>query len=176
MHAFLMWLSARLPARIIAHEGRPYLERYYVATLLDQRVYLHRFVDSDPDGVHDHPWLRSLSILLFGWYWEHRVIDGALVVRRVRWLNWITGGTFHRVVLPNDVRWEEWFDVPAPQCWALFIHSPRKKAWGTMRQRETYPGGPTVQVYEQHEPEPPAPFSDWYKRAPKGRDVVGRQP
>ena len=73
MRMLLMWITSFLPARVISDNGHPYLERYYVCTLLGVRIYLHRFVGSDPDrGVHDHPWAWARSIVLAGWYLEER--------------------------------------------------------------------------------------------------------
>jgi len=54
-------------------EDQPYLERYYVF-LKDRKrfpfnVFLHHFLRSDPDDVHDHPW-GYFTIILKGGYWE----------------------------------------------------------------------------------------------------------
>ncbi len=53
-------------------EDRPYLERYYLF-LKDRdnfpfNVFLHRFLCSDPDDVHDHPWPYATLILKGGYY------------------------------------------------------------------------------------------------------------
>ena len=99
-------LTDRLPCRFIEGEGgEPYLERYYLLGVLGWHVYLHRFVDSDPDrGLHDHPWGRALSLVLVAGYDEIRSEPGAegrTIRRFVRpWrVNWLRGDTFHRVVL-----------------------------------------------------------------------------
>lgn len=161
---FLAWLSDRLPARYIKHEGRPYLERYFLAHLFGLRVYLHHFVGSDPDGMHDHPWRYSLSIILCGWYMEQRR-DGW----RVRaWLNWITGDTFHRVVLPEG----------SQGVWSIFIHGGRVKPWGFLREYEHWSFGCTPGrirrkpffIFEAAG-DGDKPHSDWHKRAPKGREL-----
>ena len=51
---------------------QPYLERYYLF-LTDRKwfpfnVFLHRFLKSDPDDVHDHPWPYATLILRGGYY------------------------------------------------------------------------------------------------------------
>ncbi len=94
----LLWrLSAHLPMRVINDGQRQYLVRYYVGTLFGWRFYLHQFVGSDPDrGLHCHPWRLAFSIILSGWYYE----ETSYGTRKVRWFNWLTGDTFHRVVLP----------------------------------------------------------------------------
>jgi hypothetical protein len=120
----ILWLiSGLLPLKVIAEEGKPYLERYYVGTLFGTRCYLHRFVASDPDrGLHDHPWRWALSLVLAGWYMEETRIEHEM--RFVRWINRIGPDTFHRVILPAGER-----DV-----WTLFFHRRGNvKRWGFLR-------------------------------------------
>lgn len=134
----LMLITARLPMRIINDGKRPYLERYYLGTLFGWRFYLHRFVGSDPDrGLHDHPWLTAYSLILSGWYWEELRTG----TRRVRWLNRLTGDTFHRVVLPKypdyDGLHERGFLMVEQPCWTLFCHRvARVKPWGFLKPIE----------------------------------------
>ena len=58
----LRWLERRDRKRVIMDRvnDQPYLERYYVflkdRTYFPFNVFLHRFLKSDPDDVHDHPW------------------------------------------------------------------------------------------------------------------------
>lgn len=159
MNRLLYWITGRLPCRIISDDGKPYLERYYVATVLGVRFYLHRFVGSDPDrGLHDHPWPWAASFILSGWYWEelrgteqHAItkvlaeLHGTtgIVRRRVRWFNWLTGDSFHRVVLPGNPRLfvahlifgePIVFSNPPLPCWTLFFHrAAYTKPWGFLR-------------------------------------------
>ena len=41
-------------------DNEPYLERYYLflkdRTWFPFNVFLHKFLKSDPDVIHDHPW------------------------------------------------------------------------------------------------------------------------
>ena len=161
MRAFLFWLTGYLPCRIIADAGQPYLERYYVATFLGWQFYLHRFVASDPDrGLHDHPWPRAFSIILAGQYWEETRSGRRLV----RWFNSLTGDTFHRVVLPHVGLYE----FP---CWTLFFHrAKRTKPWGFWR-----PLG-TGAIFEPYLYPKEGDQTEWWTRAPKGRDEPRRLP
>lgn len=167
MRKLLFWLTSHLPCRIIAEEGSVYLERYYLFTLLGWRFYLHRFVGSDPDrGLHDHPWSRAFSIILAGWYWE-QTRSGT---RKVRWLNTLTGDTFHRVVLPSEgfVRGLPFlhpdFNKDAP-CWTLFFHRAEYvKEWGFLRGQVFIP---YIRTRTDEMP-------DWWVRVPKGRDEPRR--
>ena len=125
--------SAYLRCRVInGPDHQPYLERYHLLRLpFGYRVYLHRFVASDPGrGLHNHPWRHALSWLLCGSYQETRML-GALeghALRR-RWLragqlNYISGGVYHRINLePGDV------------CWSLILHAPKTRDWGFIRRR-----------------------------------------
>ena len=118
---FLLWLTARLPVKVIGRD-EPYVEWYHVMTLPrvlgGVRVQIHRFVRSDPDGLHDHPWGWSRSFVLAGWYLEER--RDRTRVRAAGSTYGMTGDTFHRVHLPAGAR----------ECWTLFIHGPYVKHWG----------------------------------------------
>lgn len=158
LRRLLYALSARLPARFIDHEGQPYLERYYVATLPGLRVYLHRFVGSDPDGVHDHPFRHSASLILAGWYYEDR-LEGGQIVRRVRrWWNRIGPADFHRVVLPGH-----------SDVWTLFLHTARTKHWGFLRPDPALPDA-ALRYVDQSQPQDP-PFSQWHRTALRGAQL-----
>src|ERR1700739_400451 len=122
MKRFLYWLSGQLPTTLIYDNGRPYLERSYLGQFNGCTYYIHRFVGSDPDRAkHSHPFKWMLSILLSGWYWE----DNSYGMKMVKWFNFLTGESFHRVILPDENK-----DV-----WTIFIHTSEKvKPWGFMRQ------------------------------------------
>ena len=90
-NSVLFRLSAYCRCRVISGSDRqPYLERYHLMRLpFDYRVYLHRFVASDPGrGLHNHPWKHALSLVLCGQYRETRMrdahADNKLYSRRIR--------------------------------------------------------------------------------------------
>jgi hypothetical protein len=159
---FLLWLTARLPVKVIGRPGSPYVEWYHVATLPGLfRVQLHRFLRSDPDGLHDHPWGWACSIILAGWYFEERR-DRVRVRSRGYAMN---GDTFHRVVLPH-----------ACDVWTLFIHGPYVKHWGFITPLQGSPswyrraGG--LWRYQARTRDAEG-FSTWPwdKDTPRGRDI-----
>lgn len=132
-HRLLYRLSAYCRCRVIDGPDRqPYLERYHLMRLpFGYRVYLHRFVASDPGrGLHNHPWRRALSLLLCGRYQETRMLDARTGNRlRQRWLgpgsfNYISGDVFHRINIAAN-----------SECWTLFIHAPRARSWGFIERR-----------------------------------------
>lgn len=158
MRKFLFWLTSRLPCRIISEDERPYMERYYLASFCGLVLYIHRFVDSDPDrGLHDHPWPWAFSIILAGWYLEHNRSG----IKTVRWLNFLLADSFHRVVLPEG-----------KDVYTLFIHRAKKaKGWGFWNGTEEA-AEYTKYVYP---PGAPQSFNKWWLNAPKGRDAPFRQ-
>lgn len=110
-------------------DNEPYLERYYVF-LKDRKnfpfnIFIHKFLKSDPDDLHDHPW-EFRTFILAGGYWEHRE-EGPPLASSMR-TYWRGPGsyiyapidTFHRVELDRDI----------PYCWTLFIPSVNMRNWG----------------------------------------------
>ena len=160
MRRLCYWLQGMLPTRHIPHRGHPYLERSYVCTLFGTRVYLHRFVACDEDGLHDHPFKYSLSLILAGWYFEDHWVGR---VKR-RWLNYIGPNRFHRVVLPEN---------QGADVWTLFMHSARVKPWGFMRPVSEGAHGPELGYRPESDPEDPA-FSTWHLTAATGAELRAR--
>jgi hypothetical protein len=162
---FLLWLTARLPVRVIGRPGSPYVEWYHVCTPFGLfRVQLHRFLRSDPDGLHDHPWGWAFSLILAGWYIEERRDRDRVRSRGY----FIRGDTFHRVVLPQG-----------GEVWTLFVHGPYVKHWGFMTPFFDGPPAPTwhdregsqwfYEARDRHHDR----FDDWPWRqdTPRGRDI-----
>lgn len=199
MRRFLYWLTDRLPCRIIDEAGKPYLERYYLGSLGSTRVYLHRFVGSDPDrGLHSHPWSWALSILLSGWYFEERFSGTERpVLRRVRWFNFLMGESFHRVVMPYhwqlsdaecpmNIRPTAREAMAVEECWTLFIHKHVEsgRRWGFLRPTRLWDlQAPMNQTMRAVDPLVFTPFTypggktssgQWWKAVPKGRNEPRR--
>lgn len=128
---FLYWLGGHLPCRVIPlADGREYLERYYLCTLFNHPIYLHRFVNSrDERHFHNHPYKRGISLILVGAYVENRLLSSPKLVPvafwriRVRWfsagmVNYIGDGAVHR--LCGGER----------DTWTLFAHAEKDRRWG----------------------------------------------
>lgn len=162
------WLyrfSAKLRCRIInGNQGEPYLERYHLFRLPGGGgVYLHRFVDSDPDrGLHDHPWKAAVSLVLSGGYRELRLQQekhvNRIVDRQVKsWhLNIIRGDDFHRIVLDQQT-----------SAWTLFAHTGKVKDWGFIKLEQT--GDVRYQPQQQVTSEPG--HENWWLTAPRGSQI-----
>ena len=108
----------------------PYLERYYLFLKERKRfpfnVFLHKFLKSEPDDVHDHPWPYATLILKGGYYeWLPQFNDknekiGELQVWRGPGHFRVCGAnSYHRIELD-----------PSVTCWTLFMPGPQKREWG----------------------------------------------
>ena len=111
-------------------EDRPYLERYYLF-LKDRdsfpfNIFLHRFLCSDPDDVHDHPWPYA-TLILKGGYWEwipQFNSRGEKVGEIAKWraprsCRWARDNSYHRIELDPEV-----------DCWTLFMPGIKQRDWG----------------------------------------------
>lgn len=186
-------LANKLPARDIRHpagsnNARPYLRRFYLGTVCGIRFYLHHFVDSDPDGLHNHPWRFGGSILLAGVYREERRFCRGDMARKVNLVNWVHGDTLHRVVVPPELSGVV-FDLDASGyhnyrvtkpwlgVWTLFWHTKKVMTWGTLHpmQDDLSKKLGWSHVYSVEEPEYAITegHSDWWKIAKTGREVFG---
>jgi hypothetical protein len=104
----------------------PYLERYYVflkdRTNFPFNVFIHKFLQSDPDDLHDHPW-GYFTLILKGGYWEHTP-DGIF---------WRGPGHF-RVQRPESLHRIQL--KPGVTAWTMFIPFAKKRDWGFVHAGE----------------------------------------
>ena len=110
--------------------NQPYLERYYVflkdRTRFPFNVFLHKFLKSDPDDVHDHPWPYATLILRGGYHeWVPLFdVNGKKIGETCQWYG---AGSFrisratsyHRIELD-----------PSVDCWTLFMPGIKQRDWG----------------------------------------------
>jgi hypothetical protein len=110
--------------------NEPYLERYYL--FLKERksfpfnVFLHKFLKSDPDDVHDHPW-SYFTLILKGGYYEwlpqfntaNEKIGELQVWRGPGHFRICRATSYHRIELD-----------PSVTCWTLFVPGPQTRDWG----------------------------------------------
>lgn len=111
-------------------ENEPYLERYYLFLKERNRfpfnVFLHKFLKSDPDDVHDHPWSYA-TLILKGGYWEWIPQFNSAGEKIGEVAAWRGPGHFrisparsyHRIELD-----------PAVTAWTLFMPGPKQRDWG----------------------------------------------
>ena len=108
----------------------PYLERYYLF-LKDRKhfpfnIFLHKFLKSDPDDVHDHPWPYATLILKGGYYEWTPVFDveGKKITETCRWrgpghFRICSATSYHRIELDPNIT-----------AWTMFMPGPQKREWG----------------------------------------------
>jgi hypothetical protein len=129
---FLNWLERHGRKRIVLdrQSDEPYLERYYLF-LKDRKrfpfnVFLHKFLKSDPDDVHDHPWPYA-TLILKGGYWEWipqfddqgKKRNEIAVWRAPGHFRVCSANSYHRIELDPEI-----------ECWTLFMPGPQKREWG----------------------------------------------
>ncbi len=112
----------------------PYLERYYLFLKDRDRfpfnIFLHKFLKSDPDDLHDHPW-PYVTLILKGGYWEwipQFNSKGQKIGEIARWcgagsLRFAKANSYHRIELDPDI-----------ECWTLFMPGPKQKEWGFLKK------------------------------------------
>jgi hypothetical protein len=128
----LTWLEKHDRKRIILdrQSQNPYLERYYIF-LKDRKsfpfnMFLHKFLRSDPDDLHDHPW-PYFTIILHGGYWEWVPVYnfmGHISGERKVWrgpghFRFNRAKSYHRIEIE-----------PGVECWTLFMPGPQQREWG----------------------------------------------
>ena len=132
MKWFLNFLDRVGRKRIVMdrQNDEPYLERYYLFLKDRQRfpfnVFLHKFLKSDPDDVHDHPWPYATLILKGGYYeWVPQFNSKGEKIGEIS--KWRAPGHF-RICSPTSYHRIE-LD-PTVECWTLFMPGPQKREWG----------------------------------------------
>ena len=137
MNWFLKLLDRVGRKRIVMDRvnDEPYLERYYLFLKDRQRfpfnVFLHKFLKSDPDDVHDHPWPYA-TVILKGGYWEwipQFNSTGEKFNEVAKWrgpghFRTCSANSYHRIELD-----------PSVECWTLFMPGPQTRDWGFLTRQ-----------------------------------------
>jgi hypothetical protein len=116
--------------------NEPYLERYYVF-LKDRKkfpfnIFIHKFLKSDPDDVHDHPWPYA-TLILKGGYWEWIPLfnsQGEKINELAKWrgpghFRICKATSYHRIELDPNIT-----------AWTLFMPGPQKREWGFLKNNK----------------------------------------
>jgi hypothetical protein len=141
MKWFLNWLDKIGRKRIIMDrlDNEPYLERYYI--FLKDRVhfpfniFIHKFLKSDPDDVHDHPWPYA-TLILKGGYWEWIPQFNSKGEKFNEIAYWRGPGHFRTCGANSYHRIE--ID-PSVTCWTLFMPGPQTREWGFLVNNKWIP-------------------------------------
>ena len=108
----------------------PYLERYYLFLKNRKKfpfnIFLHKFLKSDPDDVHDHPWPYATLILQGGYYeWVAKFNSKRQKIGEIRvWrgpghFRISRASSYHRIELKEGIT-----------AWTLFMPGPQIQEWG----------------------------------------------
>lgn len=147
-NSFLNWLDSKGRKRVVMdREGKdPYLERYYIF-LKDREhfpfnIFLHKFLKSDPDDLHDHPWPYA-TFILKGGYWEWvpvyktvpmfgpfkfkttRIVGERRIWRGPGHFRVNRATSYHRIELDPNIK----------ECWTLFMPGKRWREWGFLMHK-----------------------------------------
>ena len=148
----LKWLEQHDRKRIILDRGskEPYLERYYLFLKDRNRfpfnVFLHKFLKSDPDDVHDHPWPYATLILKGGyWEWLPQFDSQGLKIGEIA--KWRGPGSFrickatsyHRIELDPNIT-----------ARTLFMPGPQRREWGFLVKNKWTHNGDYLETRKQH--------------------------
>lgn len=132
MNWFLNWLEKTGRKRVIMdrESKEPYLERYYIF-LKDRKwfpfnIFVHKFLKSDPDDMHDHPW-AYFTLILKGGYYEWIPGFNAEGKKTCEVRKWRGPGHF-RICRPSSYHRIELH--PEVTAWTLFMPGPQVREWG----------------------------------------------
>jgi len=128
----------------------PYLERYYIF-LKDRKtfpfnIFIHKFLKSDPDDVHDHPWPYA-TLILSGGYWEWIPKINTLGEQWGEYRVWRGPGHFrlcsaesyHRIELDPNVT-----------AWTMFMPGPQRREWGFLVNNKWIHNDNYLETRKQH--------------------------
>jgi len=94
-----------------------WIERFFPS--LSINICLHKFRQSDEDGLHDHPW-DAYAKILTGGYWE-TTPEGTFWRGPGGWRK-IAKTDYHRIELDPE--------KAGGDTWTLFLMKRREKEWG----------------------------------------------
>ncbi|CAB4128579.1 hypothetical protein UFOVP112_41 [uncultured Caudovirales phage] len=126
INKLLTWLDKHGRRRIVMDRvnNEPYLERYYVF-LKDRKtfpfnIFIHKFLKSDPDDLHDHPWSYFTFILKGGYYeWIPGINCEVRKWRGPGHFRVCRAESLHRIELK-----------PGVTCWTVFMPFTKVREWG----------------------------------------------
>jgi hypothetical protein len=95
-------------AYTIQTNGDPYLTRVLFRRMFGKRLMIHYIHRKDNEReLHNHPWDKSISLIVTGGYMEERMMDG---VKGLRWrfagqFNRLDKKDLHRIIFVHKPTW-----------------------------------------------------------------------
>lgn len=114
-----------------------YLIRYYIIKNKYFNVFIHQFLRSDRDDLHDHPW-NFCTYLVKGSYTEQRRVFDSIgdykdvpTVRTMSQNRFVTrkATDLHRVVVDRELKYSE----KDQAALTFFMSGPFKRDWGFVK-------------------------------------------
>lgn len=155
---FIEWLFYKLGKQVIVadrdcngmQKDRPYLVRTIIAQNKYFSIYLHRFLCSDLETFHDHPWNFFTYVISGGYVEESIKRTSCLQVENAAFFNddvikikrapgsikYRRCGDVHRVIVDKERCLRDINDAPFTLC----IIGPRKREWGFWKYATSVPG------------------------------------
>ena len=95
-------------------------------------IFLHKFLKSDPDDLHDHPWPYATLILKGGYYEWIPSFDskGEKTGEKRFWrgpghFRICSATSYHRIELSDGI-----------ECWTLFMPGSKQRDWGFLKNNK----------------------------------------
>ncbi len=140
---FMTWFLEKTCSKVIIsarNSNAPYMIRYILIKSKYVSIYFHRFMMSDDDVPHNHPW-PFISLALFGGYTEHLyqpepikgLLTEKLVIRKVPSLAYRGIETIHKVEVDKVRSLEEINEAPL----TMVMMFRRKQIWGFIKPTES---------------------------------------
>jgi hypothetical protein len=127
----LQFFQFRVPdsdsfSRLFTLPTRCLTKIFFEITICNFNIFLHKFLKSDPDDVHDHPWPYA-TLILKGGYWEWQPQFDTVGRKVGEYQVWRGPGSFRVCAATSYHRIE--LD-PTIECWTMFMPGPQKREWG----------------------------------------------
>ena len=121
------------------HDDQPYLDRWIIFRCRWFSILIHKFIGSDDECLHDHPW-PYMAFLFGGGYWEWVPARGqehmyclhpnqrTAVAPNGDYLTGIWYPRWSVLFRPTD--WVHRVETPTIPVWTLVIHGKKCRRWG----------------------------------------------
>lgn len=109
-------------------EEEVYLIRYFIFKSRFFNIYIHRFLRSDADDLHDHPW-HFWTYMLQGAYTEMSPQGLTRRTTKKNKFKYMAPTHLHSVKVDKVILWEERSRAPLTLC----ITGPIQREWGFVR-------------------------------------------
>lgn len=126
-----MYITITYRKKILTRENIPYLIRYSIFDCKYFSIKIHKILQSDIGGFHDHPW-DYISIMIKGSYIEETVVEldtPYIITRQIKIKSpsiiYRNGKKLHRLLLEEN-----------KTCTTIVITSKKYRSWNILPNNE----------------------------------------